>query len=565
MPDQRPQIVRTEDGKLNLIRPAPKIENLVLRGGGVKGIGNPPALIEMDKRGMLSGLNNIVGTSAGALTALCLASGSTPEQFQKLSDDTPLMSLTGKPKNWEKLYPMMKFGVKGFNAVNALQVADHASSTNVSTYLNDNWDKQEFQDKLKDLSVDERNRLQALRSTDLSGNRTGKMVTFKDLDMLHKLDSSKFKTLTLTGFDDKNGKTFYFNAKDYPDMPIAIAGRISMSIPHAFASVNYDPGDGLGRRHFVDGGVGSNMPSEVVTRTVASDPTTELSGRERENVLVKTGIMTFDEGGADEYEKTLNDVVKKEKAKLEGPKPEKTGLFSKIFQRKQEEPKVAPLKGAYKAMHGSPEENTIGDSNILVQAIVGNNMGATDRWDQQKMMESASNCFVIAHGELGTGSFTAGQEKIDMAKQKATELMNEQLDQREDQAYAQKFDSVDEIFSELSQNDKEALLNGPIPDPTTYPLGVKDPNFEAEMDLYNKVVKERNDNALSQKQDNSVKQTSVRDMLNKPKEGQVIGRDRSLTVTEDETSESVSTKLNRSRSNAISEDVSAPKISKHRM
>ena len=70
--DKRPQIVLTAEGKFNLIRPAPQLENLILRGGGAKGIGNPPALIEMEKQGKLDGLKHIVGTSAGALTAMCM-------------------------------------------------------------------------------------------------------------------------------------------------------------------------------------------------------------------------------------------------------------------------------------------------------------------------------------------------------------------------------------------------------------------------------------------------------------------------------------------------------------
>src|SRR5262245_43760295 len=34
--DKRPQIVMTAEGKFNLIRPAPQLENLILRGGGAK-------------------------------------------------------------------------------------------------------------------------------------------------------------------------------------------------------------------------------------------------------------------------------------------------------------------------------------------------------------------------------------------------------------------------------------------------------------------------------------------------------------------------------------------------
>ena len=71
-------------------------------------------------------------------------------------------------------------------------------------------------------------------------------------------------------------------------MPIAIAGRISMSIPVFFQSVKFDPGDGKGVRSWVDGAVGSNMPSEVVFKG--------LKGKELETAQTKTMLFTYAEG-----------------------------------------------------------------------------------------------------------------------------------------------------------------------------------------------------------------------------------------------------------------------------
>jgi predicted acylesterase/phospholipase RssA len=304
------------------------------------------------------------------------------------------------------------------------------------------------------------------------------MITFNDLRLLHQLEPTKFRELTLTGWDDKNKQSVYFNAKDYPDMPIAVAGRISMAIPPAFASVKYDPGDGKGARHFADGGIGTNMPSEVVTRTNAGDPKTELTGRQRENALVKTGIMTFDEEGAKKSQEIS--IWERAKATLTGreARPE--------------------LQGAYRDMHGSDKQNDrtsgIGNkiSNSLVGAIAGNpDIGITAQKDQQKIAESGANCFVIAHGDLGTFSLGAGSKRIQAAKEHAREMIREQLKQRENQAYAQEFGSVNEIFKELSAQDKSALLKGPAPNPAQYSQGVNDKNFQADMDLYNLVVKDQ--------------------------------------------------------------------------
>jgi hypothetical protein len=381
-----------------------------------------------------------------------------------------MMDLLATPKGFEKRYPTLKFGALGKNGGAAVELADKKSSIKVANYLRDQWSSPEFKTKLDKLVASEnqrspgagdraRSRLETLKTQNFSEDRTRQMVTFNDLRLLHQLEPTKFRELTLTGWDDKNKTTTYFNAKDYPDMPIAIAGRISMAIPPAFASVHYDPADGKGPRHFADGGIGSNMPSEVVTRSTPGDPKSELTGRQRENVLVKTGIMTFDEQGS--------------------MKP--------------------GLQGAYKAMHGSDRENDLrhGLGNRIVStikgAIAGNKeIDITEQRDQQKIAESAANCFVIAHGDLGTFSLNANQKQIASAKEHATSLIREQLKQRENQAYAQEFDSLGEIFKELSPQDKDALMKGPAPNPAQYGKGVGDPNFQADMDIYNMVVKERN-------------------------------------------------------------------------
>ncbi|MCI0617254.1 hypothetical protein L0244_30130, partial [bacterium] len=193
-----------------------------------------------------------------------------------------------------------------------------------------------------------------------------------------------------------------------------------------------------------------------VTRSKAGDPASELTGRHRENVLVKTGIMTFDQGGSQSPDK---------------------------------------LEGAYKQMHGSEKVNdlTTGVGNRMRNALVGlvagnQDIGVVNQKDQQKIAESAANCFVIAHGDLGTFSLTAGDRRVNDAKENARQLIREQLKQRENQAYAQEFNSINEIFKELSAQDKQALLNGPPPDPTKYSKGANDPAFMAELELYNKVL-----------------------------------------------------------------------------
>jgi Patatin-like phospholipase len=66
----KPQLFITDEGRINMLRSAPPLETLVFRGGGARGIGNAPALTELELTASLQNVKHIVGTSAGALTAI---------------------------------------------------------------------------------------------------------------------------------------------------------------------------------------------------------------------------------------------------------------------------------------------------------------------------------------------------------------------------------------------------------------------------------------------------------------------------------------------------------------
>ena len=75
------------------------------------------------------------------------------------------------------------------------------------------------------------------------------------------------KRLTLTGWGKTPPGETYFDADTHPDMPVAYAARISMAFPIAFKAVSIETAEG-GWKVYADGGIGSNMPSEVFTRPV---------------------------------------------------------------------------------------------------------------------------------------------------------------------------------------------------------------------------------------------------------------------------------------------------------
>lgn len=439
----RPEMAQLPDGSVALLRKGPQIENLVLRGGGAKGIGNGPALVEMERFGMLSGLKHLVGTSAGALTAICLSAGMKAQAFQDFCDATPMTSLTGTPKDFSKMYPQVGTGTIGYKAGNALQLADKITAESAQTYLKDNWHKPEFQQKLKDLQTALGTtegakliaRLSDLRTQNFSGDRTGQMITFRDLRALHHLAPETFKELTLTGWDNTNKKSLYFTADSHPDMPIAFAGRISMSLPVMFKSIKMDIGDGGGKREFTDGGVGTNMPSEVITR--GKEGTALESARE------KTLVLTFDEGGK-----------------------------------------------AYTIMHGSQQERDKASSTgFLEKTFSGNsNMPQVNKNDAQKIYDSGPNAFVIFHGDIGTTEVGASLDRQVMAKQISTLQTLDQIANRQAHASMEKFATIQDAFNALSETERQAIRDGGAPDPSIYKGGADSGGYKLDKQLYDLVM-----------------------------------------------------------------------------
>lgn len=432
--DMRPQMIMGPNQSIRVLRPAPSIENLVLRGGGAKGIGNAAALTEMENAGMLTGLQKIVGTSVGGLTAVSLASGHRIRELSELTDKLNMWELTTTPKNFGMRYPSVDVDCRvGFHSGRALELLDEISAGSVASYLNDHWETRGFQKKLAALRRSEGEeslaRLNALRTQDFNADRTRQMITFNDLALMHRLDPANFKHLVLTGWDLKNERMSYFAHENTPHMPIAVAGRISMSLPVLFKSVTYDPGDTDGRRTFVDGGVGSNVSTEVVFDG--------LQGRDLVEARVRTAVMTFDQGGE-----------------------------------------------AYTVMHESSRKRNA-FLNWVLSKVSGNpNFGEAAKNDDAKVKDAGPNTFVVFHGDIGTLDLSASAERVEKAKLQSTLKALEQIEQRQGQAYMVECRSVQECFAMLTEAEKQALRQGGAPNPLSYPLRNSDPAYRLQSQLY---------------------------------------------------------------------------------
>ena len=71
----------------------PAYRNLVLEGGGIRGIAYGGALQELESRGVLAGIRRVGGTSAGAIQAALLAVGYSAQEIVEVVNATPIQRL----------------------------------------------------------------------------------------------------------------------------------------------------------------------------------------------------------------------------------------------------------------------------------------------------------------------------------------------------------------------------------------------------------------------------------------------------------------------------------------
>lgn len=195
--------------------------NLVLEGGGVKGVAYPGAVQVLQSRGILPEIRNVAGTSAGSIAAALIALGYTPEELQALMLDLDFEqfedgSTLGGP---ERLFK--RFG----------------------------WFKGDYFLEWMQCRVREK-----------TGNPD---ATFADL---HR-EPAKYRDLFVVGTDLSRRRSQVFSYRTSPDLPVAHAVRASMSIPLFFEAFHIDDGlfgeTGARQDLFVDGGVFDNFPIEL--------------------------------------------------------------------------------------------------------------------------------------------------------------------------------------------------------------------------------------------------------------------------------------------------------------
>ena len=190
-------------------------QNLAFEGGGVKGIAYGGALDVLDVKGILAGIKRVAGTSAGAINASLLAIGYTSAEVSDIVAKTDFSKFADSGNIFSDVTRILRFF--GWNKGDAFK---------------------EFISK---------------QIKDKTGNPN---FTFRDLDQAVQQKRPGYRHLytVCTNLSQQKAQIFSHEPEHTPDVTIADAVRMSMSIPLYFQAVKFK-GDVM-----VDGGVSYNYP-----------------------------------------------------------------------------------------------------------------------------------------------------------------------------------------------------------------------------------------------------------------------------------------------------------------
>ena len=210
----------------------PRYRNLVMEGGGIRGIAYGGALLELEQRGVLRDLQRVGGTSAGAIQAALLAVGYSAQEIIDVVNATPVQRLNDGR--------FIFFG------------GTHRLIKEYGWYRGD-----EFSTYLGEL---------------VARKTKNAHLTLGELHALAQREPGRYRDLYTTGTNLTRQRVQVFSFETTPTMRVADAVRISMSIPLYFRAVLLDadnqvitgtPAPGQPVQVLVDGGLLANYPVDL--------------------------------------------------------------------------------------------------------------------------------------------------------------------------------------------------------------------------------------------------------------------------------------------------------------
>ncbi len=191
------------------------IENIVLEGGGVKGVAYAGVLQALEDTGNLETVKRVAGASAGAMAAALISFGYTSRAIKEILTTTSFAQFEdNRFVTVGLIRTLFKYGWNSGSAV-----------------------KEWFGKLMEDAGLE-------------------RTTTFIEL----AIRCPEAPDLYLKGTNISTGTSVTFCAEETPDMAVLDAVRISMSIPFFFSSVK------LNGEHYADGGVLNNYPIQLFDR-----------------------------------------------------------------------------------------------------------------------------------------------------------------------------------------------------------------------------------------------------------------------------------------------------------
>jgi predicted acylesterase/phospholipase RssA len=282
--EELPQLFKNQHNHMIHIRQAPKIENLVLSGGGVRGLIDIGAIKALEKYGLLSSISKIAGTSVGALIGAAVSFGMNSQQIESLMESLNFKSLLGAKTG----------GFIKRDGLPLLHFVDAFIKDAIHDYFSRNKDPEKIRKCHSIL-----NKL----TDDLE-------ITFHDLKILRETDPSVFKKLYIKSYCIEKKMSVTFESTTSPNLGIATACRASASLPVELKHTKiqsdllnhlFELDDGMEFYSFADGGINDNIPTDIFE----SDPD-KVAGEFDQNL--KTLAFVFDES-LDSREKSFFDTM----------------------------------------------------------------------------------------------------------------------------------------------------------------------------------------------------------------------------------------------------------------
>lgn len=274
--DRSISIVRHGDGSVEVTMKRPTISDLILSGGGAKGVAYSGLVKTLEANGVMDNIRTISGSSAGAISAAVLASGMSHARFDEILDDIPLTSLLDSTNpivktiqnGWSKLGKNLK------SLPLAQLLCDLLPRLGSKGIPLENLIREESCKALLERCEKPPKPLSEAAQQAVANVEKNQYVTFADLAVLSK-EIPQIKSVEITGtvMFEEGTQLVVFSEKTTPDMDIAVAAHISASLPVVFRkpTLQGQPFQSMdATTACADGGILNNTPVDAVINPVTS-------------------------------------------------------------------------------------------------------------------------------------------------------------------------------------------------------------------------------------------------------------------------------------------------------